>query len=69
MTKVQAIRKVIEDNGGSADVATIYNEITKYHRKAKESEHWQEEIRYVIYREIHNNKTFRHVGYGLFGLI
>ena len=38
MTKVDAIEKVLEDNGGSASLQVIYNNIEKYYPAAKESE-------------------------------
>ena len=37
MTKVEAIKKLLEDNGGIATWEIIYNEIEKYYPKAKVS--------------------------------
>lgn len=52
MTKVDAIKKLLKDNGGIATWAIIYNEIEKYYPRAKVSREWQAGIRGVLYREI-----------------
>src|ERR1700712_1857664 len=58
MTKVEAIRKVMEANGGSADLQTIYKQAGRYYKGVKASEEWQAGLRGVLYREIRNGKTF-----------
>ena len=58
MTKVEAIKKVLEDNGGTASLTDIYNNIEKYYPTAKSSEQWEAGIRGVLYREIRNKKLF-----------
>lgn len=68
MTKVEAIRKVLEDNGGAASWENIYNNIEKYYPSAKQSLEWQAGIRGVLYREIRNNQNFKKIGLGIFAL-
>jgi len=68
MTKVEAIKKVLEDNGGIATWEIIYNEIEKYYPEAKRSREWSAGIRSVLYREIKNNKNFKKIDEGTFSL-
>jgi len=68
MTKVEAIKKVLEDNGGIATWKIIYNEIEKYYPEAKKSREWSAGIRGVLYREIKNNKNFKKIDDGTFSL-
>ncbi|MEA2088347.1 MAG: HNH endonuclease [Patescibacteria group bacterium] len=68
MTKVEAIKKVLEDNGGIATWEIIYNEIEKYYPEAKKSKEWSAGIRGVLYREIKNNKNFKKINEGTFSI-
>ena len=68
MTKVKAIKKVMEDNGGTATWDIIYNNIEKYYPAAKEMKEWQAGIRGVLYREIKINQNFKKIGFGIFAL-
>ncbi len=68
MTKVEAIRKLMEDSGGTATWDTIYDNIEKYYPAAKEMKDWQAGIRGVLYREIKNNRNFKKIGFGIFAL-
>lgn len=68
MTKVEAIKKVLEDNGGIATWEIIYNEIERYYPKAKVSKEWSAGIRGVLYREIKNNRNFKRIDEGTFAL-
>ena len=68
MTKVEAIRKLMEDNGGTATWDIIYDNIEKYYPAAKEMKEWQAGIRGVLYREIKNNRNFKKIGLGIFAL-
>jgi len=68
MTKVDAIKKVLEDNGGIATWEIIYNEIEKYYPEAKVSKEWSAGIRGVLYREIKNNRNFKKIDEGTFTL-
>ncbi|MEA3314936.1 MAG: HNH endonuclease [Campylobacterota bacterium] len=67
MTKVQAIKKLMEDNEGLASWSLIYQDIDKYYPKAKDSKEWKAGIRWVLYRDI--DKTFKKLDDGLFSLI
>lgn len=49
MTKVEAIAKVMEDNGGTASLEIIYDNICKYYPNAKDSKDWEAGIRGVLY--------------------
>ena len=69
MTKVEAIKKVLENNGGIATWEIIYNEIEKYYPEAKKSKEWSAGIRGVLYREIKNNKNFKKIDEGTFSLL
>ncbi len=68
MTKVEAIKKVLGDNGGIATWEIIYNEIEKYYPEAKASKEWSAGIRGVLYREIKNLKNFKKIDEGTFAL-
>jgi len=57
-TKVEAIRKVLEDLGGKATWQEIYDNIGKYYPAAKTSKAWKEGIRGVLYREIKKGRNF-----------
>lgn len=68
MTKVEAIKKVLEDNGGIATWEIIYNEIERYYPEAKVSKEWSAGIRGVLYREIKNNRNFKKIDEGTFAV-
>ena len=68
MTKVQAIKKVMEDNNGSATLDFIYKNIEKYYPTAKTSEQWEAGLRGVLYREIINNRNFKKIGLSIYAL-
>jgi len=68
MTKVEAIKKVMEDNEGTATWNIIYSNIEKYYPAVKEAREWQAGIRGVLYREIKNNRNFKKIGFGIFAL-
>ena len=40
MTKVEVIKKLMEDSGGSVTWEMIYNNIEKYYPAAKASKEW-----------------------------
>ena len=69
MTKVEAIKKVLENNGGVATWDIIYNQIEKYYSGIKNSAEWEAGIRGVLYREIKNEKNFKRIGLSLYGLL
>ena len=68
MTKVEAIQKVMEDNGGTASLKLIYENICKYYPTAKKSEKWDAGIRGVLYREIRNKQRFKKIGLSIYAL-
>jgi len=68
MTKVEAIKKVLKDNGGIATWEIIYNEIEKYYPEAKKAKEWSAGIRGVLYREIKNDKSFKKIDEGTYSL-
>jgi hypothetical protein len=68
MTKVDAIKKVMEDNRGTATWAMIYDNIEKYYPTAKVSVDWEAGIRGVLYREIKNKRNFKKIGFGIYAL-
>lgn len=68
MTKVEAIEKVMEDNGGTATLAQIYDNITKYYPTAKDSKAWEAGLRGVLYREIRSNRNFKKLGLSIYAL-
>ena len=68
MRKIDAIEKVMLDNGGTASWSIIYDNITKYYPNAKSSSDWKEGLRGVLYREMKNNNRFKKIGLGIFAL-
>lgn len=68
MTKVEAIQKVMEDNGGTASLELIYENICKYYPAAKDSDKWDAGIRGVLYREIRNKRRFKKIGLSIYAL-
>jgi hypothetical protein len=68
MTKVEAIKKVLEDHEGIATWEIIYNEIEKYYPAIKASDEWQAGIRGVLYRDEKEKKNFKRVGLGMIAL-
>lgn len=68
MTKVDAIEKVMIDNGGSATLQVIYDNIEKYYPAAKVSKEWSAGIRGVLYRELANGTRFKKIGLSIYAL-
>ena len=68
MTKVEAIVKVMKDNGGAASLDVIYKQICKYYPTAKDSNEWEAGIRGVLYREIRNNRRFKKIGLSIYAI-
>ncbi|MBI4653118.1 hypothetical protein HY750_02590 [Candidatus Kuenenbacteria bacterium] len=68
MTKVEAIKRLMQDNGGLASWKYIYDNIERYYPAAKSSSEWEAGIRGVLYREIKNKQNFKRVGFGIFAL-
>ena len=68
MTKVDAIEKVLIDNGGSASLQVIYNNIERYYPTAKISKNWSAGLRGVLYRELSNGSRFKKIGLSIYAL-
>lgn len=68
LTKVEAIKKILEEFNGVATWEQIYNSIEKYYPAAKVSVAWKEGIRGVLYREIKKGRNFKKVGLGIYAL-
>ncbi|MDX9750573.1 MAG: HNH endonuclease [Flavobacteriales bacterium] len=69
MTKVEAIRHVLEDNNGVATWELIYNQILRYYPEARRSQEWKAGIRGVLYREIKHERSFKMMDTGIISLI
>lgn len=67
MTKVEAIKQLMKDNGGAVTLKTIYNEIEKYYPNAKKSVEWQAGLRGVLYRDI--GKSFKKLSNSVYAVI
>lgn len=67
MTKVEAIKKVLEDNGGVAIWNIIYNQLDKYYPNIKSPKDWKAGVRGVLYRDL--GKAFKMLDEGLIALI
>jgi len=68
LTKVEAIKKVLEEFNGAATWEQIYDNIEKYYPAAKASIAWKEGIRGVLYREISKGRNFKRIGLGIYAL-
>ena len=69
MTKIDAIKAVMADNGGVAGWDAIYADFPKHYSNAGQSTDWRAGVRGVLYREIKRGENFKKVGLGLFALI
>ena len=67
MTKVEAIKQLMLDNGGIASWKMIYSQIENYYPNAKKSKEWQAGLRGVLYRDV--GSTFKKISEGLFATI
>jgi len=68
VTKVDAIKKVLEEFNGVATWEQIYNNIEKYYPTAKVSREWKAGIRGVLYRERKEGQNFKRIGLGIYAL-
>lgn len=67
MTKVDAIKRVLEDNNGVAVWNIIYNQLEKYYPEIKRQKDWKAGVRGVLYRDI--GKNFKMLDEGVIALI
>ena len=68
MTKVDAIERVMLDNGGSATLQILYDQIERYYPTAKCSNTWDAGLRGVLYRELYHGHRFKKLGLSIYAL-
>ncbi len=69
MTKVEAIEKVMIENGGTATLQDIYQQAGKYYPNVDASKEWKAGLRGVLYRQIRKGRTFRKIDKATYGLL
>ena len=69
VTKVEAIEKVMQENGGTATLQEIYKYAGLYYPNVDRAKDWKAGLRGVLYREIRNNRTFKKVYTATYGLL
>ena len=69
MTKVEAIKKVLEDNNGIAIWNVIYNQLEQYYPEIKRPKDWKATVRGVLYRDIGKNFKILDKGKGVICLL
>jgi hypothetical protein len=69
MTKIEAIKKVMQANNGSATLQEIYTQTKKYKRDVDKSGDWKAGLRGVLYREVRNGRRFKKLQDAHYGLI
>lgn len=68
VTKVEAIIKVMQENGGSATLQQIYQGAGRFYKGLKASANWQAGLRGTLYREIYKGRTFTKLDDATYGL-
>jgi len=69
VTKVEAIKQLLQANGGVASWKDIYDNIEQYYPAAKVSPDWDAGLRGVVYRELKAGKSFKKIGFGVLALL
>jgi len=69
ITKIEALKKLMKDNGGIASWGDIYDNIEKYRPGTTDGENWQEGLRGVLSPDIRAKKNFKRIGFGTFALL
>ncbi len=69
MTKVEAIKKVMEANDGKATLSEIYAKAKRYKKDVEQAADWKAGLRGVLYREVRAGKTFKKIQEAEYGLI
>ncbi len=64
---MEAIERVLKDNGGSASLEKMYADILKF-RDVSKNQHWQATLRGILYRDMRQRDRVVRVGLGVFGL-
>ena len=59
ITKVDAIKRVMEDNGGKATLQQIYEQAGRYYPDVDRAKDWKAGLSGVLYREIRNQPSRR----------
>lgn len=67
MTKVEAIRALMNEYHGVVTWEILYNEIERYYPNAKRSSDWKAGLRGVLYREL--GKRFKRIDKSVYALI
>jgi len=67
MTKVEAIKALMNEHNGIITLEMLYNQIEKYYPNAKLSTEWQAGLRGVLYRDI--GKSFKKIDNSIYALI
>ena len=68
-TKIEAIKLVMQDNGGTATLQEIYDNAGTYYPNVDAARDWKAGLRGVLYREIRNGRTFKKIGMARYGLL
>ena len=69
MTKVDAIKKALVKNGGSATLQQLYKLTPNFKKDIKQATDWQAGLRGVLYREVRNGRNFKRVNEAEYALI
>lgn len=67
---VDAIKRVMEDNGGAASLPVLYRDIGKYrdYTYYSRDRDWQAALRGHLYREISKGRNFKRIGLSIYAL-
>ena len=68
LTKFEAMKKVLEKNGGVATWKQIYEDIERYYPPAKIRKDWKEGLRGVLYRDMKKKGGVKKIGLGIYAL-
>lgn len=69
MTKVEAIKKVMQKNGGTATLQDLYKQTKKFKKDIDQAADWQAGVRGTLYREVRAGRNFRKIQDAKYGLI
>ncbi|MFH1365034.1 MAG: hypothetical protein ABIH28_00425 [archaeon] len=67
-TKAEAMKRLIEENGGTASWKQIYENIEKYYPTAKIRKDWEAGLRGVLYRDMEKKGIVKRIGIGIYAL-
>ncbi len=69
LKKVEAIKRVVENNDGQATLQEIYANAKKYKKDVETAADWKAGFRGVLYRDVRNGKTFKKIHEATYGLM